>query len=521
MSHERESMSIEVPVDEVILSEDRAHVIRRGRVEVQAGATRLVIEGAAPVLADRTLCAALRGPQGVATTGARVADVRIRRRRVTCTEDQPEQRRAREHALRALGDRKWALELRRRRVEQALGELGSRASAAIGDLATDASWGQVDGESWSAALTEIHAAEDDARAERLALSEEIAEVEGEIKRLEREIAARGETRDEIVAELIVEIEAAAAGWYSLQIDYLTPGACWRPYHRATLRTLAGGGSELHFACEGCVWQATGERWEDVLLTFSTERPSLGSAPPWLRSEVLAAQRKSEALTVELRDQEIQTAGLGGRGRAAQRVPGIDDGGEALLLRSPARARIPSDGRPYRVPLFAMTAPASEELVLMAELDPAVILRTTQVNSGQQPILAGPVDLVRGGGFVGRTSVLFIAPGERFALGWGPDSALRAIRTVEQSAEEKAALSSWTSVTSTVKIRLSNLGAAARTIKVSERVPVSEVEKVKIEVERQRPDADGMIRWDVALAGFGRHSLELRWTLRKHGDVSGL
>jgi hypothetical protein len=37
MSYERESMSIEVPVDEVILLEDRAHVIRRGSVEVRPG----------------------------------------------------------------------------------------------------------------------------------------------------------------------------------------------------------------------------------------------------------------------------------------------------------------------------------------------------------------------------------------------------------------------------------------------------------------------------------------------------
>jgi hypothetical protein len=51
--------------------------------------------------------------------------------------------------------------------------------------------------------------------------------------------------------------------------------------------------------------------------------------------------------------------------------------------------------------------------------------------------------------------------------------------------------------------------------------VSEVEKVKIEVERLKPDAEGMIRWDVALGGMGRQTIELRWTLRKHGDVSGL
>ena len=63
--------------------------------------------------------------------------------------------------------------------------------------------------------------------------------------------------------------------------------------------------------------------------------------------------------------------------------------------------------------------------------------------------------------------------------------------------------------------------------MSERVPVSEIDKVKIEVdtartsERKAPDAEGMIRWDVTLGAYERRTLELRYTLRRHGDVTGL
>ena len=54
--------AIEAPVVEVTVLEDRAHVVRRGRIELPAGTSRLRIDGVAPVLADKTLCAALVPP---------------------------------------------------------------------------------------------------------------------------------------------------------------------------------------------------------------------------------------------------------------------------------------------------------------------------------------------------------------------------------------------------------------------------------------------------------------------------
>ena len=524
------SRQVEVPVDEVILLEDRAHVIRRAVVEAPAGASRLVIAEVAPTLADRTLCAALRRAEGgPPAEGARVADLRVRRRRVVRTDDLPEVRQGLERELRELHDRKRVSEGRRRRAEQALGELGGRATQALADVGVDASWGKIDRAGWEGQLAAIAAAEAELRAERRGLDEALAELEAEIERLTRRIQLQeGSAREEVRAELVVEIHAATAGRYALQIDYVTPGACWRPYHRATLREPAEGPATLDFACEGCVWQNTGEEWRDVQLVFSTERPSLGSEPPRLQSDVLRVQRKAESVQVEVREQEIQTTGLGGTGgRAAAKVPGIDDGGEALALRSRARARVASDGRPTRVPLFEFSAPATAEYVLMAELEPAVILRSSQVNGASQPILAGPVDLVRRGGFVGRTSTLYVAPGERFALGWGPDGALRALRTVERAQDEKGVLSSWISTEHRVQVRLSNLGPERRAIKVSERVPVSEIEKVKVEVdahktsERRAPDADGLLHWSVELQPFERRSIEVRYVVRRHSDVSGI
>ena len=164
---------------------------------------------------------------------------------------------------------------------------------------------------------------------------------------------------------------------------------------------------------------------------------------------------------------------------------------------------------------------------MPELAEAVVLKSSHVNRSQLPILAGPVDLVREGGFVGRSSLLFIAPGENFAIGWGPDGALRVQRTVELAKEDRGVMSSWTNQAHLVKVKISNLGAQERTVVVTERVPVSEIEKLRIEVdagatsERQKPDSNGFIRWRLELPAFGRKTIELRYVVRKHGDVVGI
>ena len=122
---------------------------------------------------------------------------------------------------------------------------------------------------------------------------------------------------------------------------------------------------------------------------------------------------------------------------------------------------------------------------------------------------------------------FIASGERFELGWGPDGALRVQRSVERSVEQARVLSSWTTTHYTVELRLSNLGAAARRLAVIERVPVSEIEKVKVAVdsaktsEQQAPDEEGFVRWSVALEGLARGKLTLAYAIKKHDDVSGI
>jgi uncharacterized protein (TIGR02231 family) len=163
---------------------------------------------------------------------------------------------------------------------------------------------------------------------------------------------------------------------------------------------------------------------------------------------------------------------------------------------------------------------------MPEVVPQVVLKSTQTNQANLPVLAGPVDLIRGTEYMGRTTVAFIAPQERFVLGWGTDATMRVQRTTARK-HEKNHLTQWNTTTNTVNIFLSNIGDEIRLITMTERVPVSELEKVKIEVIQDettdyvKPDINGFCNWYLRIPPYAQAKVALVYKVSAAPDVEGL
>lgn len=530
------TLSATIPVVEVTLLEDRALVVRRGVIELPAGRSRLRIDQVAPVLVDKTLTASLRAPAdaGELPEGVRVRDAKVVRTWVTSDAQRPEKLVELAATQRAKQAERQAKVASRELLDRELASLAGVNAQLLAEIAQDVGWAKQESASWTASLDQLDARTRELGAQRCVLDQVIARLDRDLQDLQTQLAGHSGVESWARAALELElINGEPLGRrVELRVDYLVPGAMWRPWHTARMFDEQGKTAKLEFRCEGCVWQSTGEDWTDVQLIFSTERPSLGVAPPLLQTDSLRVRKKGPTVEVQTRDQKIHTAGLGAgedagavKQVAQDDLPGIDDGGEALLLRGLAKASVPGDGKPYRVPIFTFESAAETALICAPELVAAVLLRSRQTNQASHALLAGPVDLVRNSGLVGRTSILYIAPGERFELGWGPDSSLRVHRKVEHLEFERKTLSAWTRKPRKVEVKLSNLGPVARAIEVKERIAVSEVEKVEVEVvevsRKAKPDKDGFVVWEVALPGFGHDELLLHWTLVVHDDVTGL
>jgi uncharacterized protein (TIGR02231 family) len=510
---------LDAPVSAVTLFEDRAQVLRRARVQLAAGTHRLKVADVSPVLADRSLRAVL---DDEACGGARLVDLRARRERIATEELLPEslrelqrEERHRSQALSTLQKRKALLETERRHA------LTIRAQV-IQDASEDCAWGRLQPQPLRDSLQQVNERIASLDGELLTLVDGLKDAERELALLRGRIHTVRDPRAVLRTWIEIDVTIEGPGVLKLELAYMVPGACWRPRYRATLRSEPD--PTLSLELDGSVWQHTGEDWDEVQLSFSTQRPSLGSAPPELGEDLLRAQPRQEQVVVEVREQQIQTTGLGQQRAAAQELPGVDDGGDPVSLKAQHPTSVASHGRPCRVPIGRSQAPATIERVVMGERVPAALLRCTSTNRAEHPLLAGPVDLVADSGRVGRTELGFVGPGERLELGFGPDPDMRVFRRAERVEQDKGALSRWQKTEHTVEIKLSNLGAESRRLLVVERIPVSELEQVRVELDPKRStggatsDQDGFLRWERTLPAGSTDRVELAYTVSKRSGV---
>jgi uncharacterized protein (TIGR02231 family) len=525
-STEIQTLTLDAPVTTVTLLEDRAQVQRIGKVSLTAGLWRVTVDRVAPILSDKSLRAEFTGAELIGALNAKVNDVRVRRRMLIKESDRTGLIEELKKEWRSQYDQYQVLTEDRQYLEEQFEQIGMILAKALQELPIDAAWGQVDPMAWRSQIQPIFQRLRDIRSDILNTYHTQTQLQEAIARLVKRIQTEASPDTIYTAYLEADLAIAQTGEYELAFDYVVPNALWRPYHQAQLQM--GDNSQLTFRTDGCIWQNTGEDWLNVDLVFSTARASLGTEPPLLADDLLNIREKSKKIAVELRDQTVKTTGLGSAPRTNDTVdlPSVDDGGEVRSIRATRKANIPSDGRPYRVPLFQFQSSAKIEHVLMPELALQVVLKSEQTNNANLPILAGPVDLVRSTEYVGRTTVSFIAPQEKFALGWGTDATMRVQRTTSQK-RDKNHLTQWNTITNSINIFLSNIGDEVRKIAMTERVPVSELEKVKIEVvqdetsDRLQPDANGFCNWHLQLPPYSQAKVTLVYKVAAAPDVEGL
>jgi uncharacterized protein (TIGR02231 family) len=515
-----------LPIVAVTVLEDRAAITRRGTVALPPGQHRIVVASVAPVVADKTLTAT--------ATGARVLDVRCERSIAPWREPSSDAEPARLRELRAAQDGARAdADARARAAAAHATALAQLAGAGWHDLGVAATRGVVADAAATARLADVDAAAQAATATAAdaALDAELAAnaLARLDHRLARAEAEAGVLAARLVIDVVVDQGAPAPINVAFDIGYIVPCAAWRPHHRAT---LAAGGERVAWLTTACVWQATGEDWRDVAMTFSLERASLGVEPPELADDHLRTRRRAEVVAVEVRDQDVQTTGLGGAV-----VPGIDDGGLGLVLRGDRPATVRGDGAPHRIAVGELAAPAKLALVAMPPVSPWVHIRATFANTGSVPLLAGPVDLVMASGYVGCGEIGFVAAGERVELGFGPEADVRVHRDERRERDDAGLLGGWNTQTVRVAVRLSNLGNRKREVIVTERVPVSEVEQVEItvakpgayavkdadaqQIDARTIDERGLVTWTVELPPRGRRVVALEYQIKSRKDVAGV
>ncbi len=185
-------------------------------------------------------------------------------------------------------------------------------------------------------------------------------------------------------------------------------------------------------------------------------------------------------------------------------------------------------------LSSFTASCRAEHTCAPELSPLVVTTARFANEAGHVLLAGPVDLVRGSGFVGRGEMAFTGVGAEVRLAFGSEDTFRVVRHVEESRDTAglAGINQRTVITREVRLFVSRLdvpdGGAAQEVVIRERVPVSEVSAVEVRVrtdssapEPDEVDAEGIVRYVLRLGPGERRELRLVHDITASSAVTGL
>jgi len=500
-----------IPICDVYLYEDRAQIVRRATLSLDAGVNPLVLRDLSPLVVHKSVQVSLSNKE---------ARVNFVDNRVEVVEDSTIDRSRPEEAESMLAEETSAkLHINQQKlIFEQYRELHRRL---VQEIFVAASWGQGKKQEWQEKEAVSRAQKDKAFAQY----QEAWNGYTKIQKRNRESNVSGHIalRTQKKGVMEIEIFAHEAMEVDIELLYIVPNACWRPAHR-----MERLNNEVRFDIGAMVWQNTGANWDNVNLHFSTERSSLGVKAPSLTLDQLSVVDSQKEVFIEEREQEIH--GVGGT-IDMKSMPGINDGGEVKNLNSNQKISIPSNGSPYFSYIDSFTSASTQELLVIADQVSAAVIKTVQHNRSSLPILPGPVELVQEKSTVGRAKIDFVSPAESFEIGWGGHPGVRVRRTTTTKTEKGGFFSGGSKEEHVVSLYFSNIGGSDLRLRCVERIPVSEVEQVEI----GKPDTkemsqhietlsfdqkNGFLEWEQHLPKDSRICHAYKYTVTKDASVRG-
>ena len=540
-----ENLKAESRITAVTVYADRATVTREAEVQIPAGASAVDFDALPATLFPDSLRA--QGTASIAVTLGAVDN-----KLVTGAELAAPRERELHAKLQDLQDKRAlaategeALDAKRK----FLAALGQQA----GEV-TNQNFVHLDlhADQWNAASAALYSGTSEILKATASLAVTLRDMDKQISAAQQELAVlRTGTRNSF--RVTVPVEAKTATVLKLRLSYQLPSVSWRPIYDARLDTASNKVALTQF---GEVRQATGEDWNDVALTLSTAQPARGAEPPplataWvslydyaqynMRRNMAAARNKAAAMELSAIEDSSSAIDNVAPASVLPSAPveaqfqnaSIDTGGYVSEYKIPGAVTVTADNTTRKLMIGGLESSST----LLAQLRPAVsvsaylIARTTL--GGEAPLLPGSASLFRDGVFIGSANLPLLRPGEETNLSFGIDDQVVAKRQIlADSRGSSGLIAKDTTLERKSVTTIQNLHRFAVKTEVLETLPVSQNEKIKIEVlgDATTPgyvkDADnvtGLAKWSLDLPAGGKSEIKVGWRISwpEGSQISGV
>lgn len=325
--------------------------------------------------------------------------------------------------------------------------------------------------------------------------------------------------------LVVAVEVSGEGEFELELSYLVNRASWTPLYDLRFSTTS---DIVHLSYLAEITQSTGEDWIGVNLTLSTAKPGLGTLPPKLEPWYIDAPRPQ---TVRQRRFSAQPpllpsiAAPAGEENWQEQDEVAEDSlipaetvtaevskeGSVVTFKLNSGGNIPSDGAPHKTTIFNDDYPCSFDYVAMPRLVSFAYLQANvKNNSNGATLLPGKANIFRDNVFIGTTQLENIAPGQEFKLNLGIDEGLKIERDLVERLVDKRLISNQRRITYSYRLLITNLLDKEVNLKLTEQLPVSRNEQIKVRLNRSNPQIQlgemGILEWQLTLSPQERREI---------------
>jgi len=526
----------DAPIVTVTVFPDRAEVVREAKVSLPPGASTIEFTGL-PWQAERdSFRASARGV--AATLGA--VEIRADAREPVETPEliaaRAEVQRLEEAISLIDADEATAAELREF-LKSLQATTAARESERLGQGQADPASIQAVFDLVQKGLAGLSRSSQENRARRAPLFEEL-------KVARAKLAAARPAGPIRTLAASVDVETQAAGSLTVRLEYLSPGASWNPAYRASLDATTG---EIALASEAVVRQGTGEDWKGVELRLSTASPSRGVEPPEMPPlllrpiEIMAMEGLADvSMMKQARVADAPAAPktaadeVGGAGlmnaveevEAERREAGIVRSGYNLAFEVPGRTDLLADGSEHRVGLRQETLPGSVDYRAVPALNAAAFMVAHTKAAEAYPLLAGAVRVFAGSAYLGSFPLSETGPGGELTFPFGVDNRVSVERTPKpQDRGRSGIFGRERRIAYGFRTVIENLRDKKVSLVLEDRVPVSEDERIKVEMGegttsgwKEIESRPGILEWSLELAAKEKREVVLEYEVRFPKDL---
>jgi uncharacterized protein (TIGR02231 family) len=392
--------------------------------------------------------------------------------------------------LLALNDQRSALEAQRQFINNLIAQGPAGFAELLGAQGAGIDQWQTAWQAIGEGLTDVQDQLREIGFQQRVIEEQIQELTDEVSKLPSTPAHY---------EILIDVAASAATEIDLTLTYLVGNARWAPTYDAMLTTgTATEEPTIELVRRAEIVQTTGEDWNDVALTLSTNRPAGGTQAPTVGPAIVGVFSPVGRVAADAAP-AAEAAGIGALAPPApvptlQAVADFGDFKADYVIPIPVTVASGAGSRSVQIAtenadvrLFAEAAPRfSEQAFLTAAF----------TIDSQAPILAGRATLYRDGAYVGTSNVAFANPGDEIELGFGPDDQVRVTWTVvNRNSGQRGLLTRIEFEEFEYLATVVNNHSRSIEVTIVDRVPVSEDERITVDVRPQsteptEEDVDG-------------------------------